>query len=1054
MMKRLYAEPLRVYLLLTVLALAGIFCGLKLPVSLFPNSTKPVVWVSMSYGSLTSSEFIDSYGQDFENALRSIAIKEAHVELVESNYNAARVYYEVSFTWGSDPDAARKEVQSVATSWAARLPEDIRDTLSVNVDNENSGFFAASFYSDRRSTDEVYELVDAAFKARLSAVDDADSPGIWNPARREVRIELKPEAMASLGLVPRDIDQAVTAMMTSRRGGSIAAGLGMLQVELPRSIQKPEDLAEVPVPTPGGRVVHLADVARVDLGNVSTDTRLIKTSGAPSVVLFATPKAGGNIKRMSEDILALIEAARPSLPADVQYRVLVDPSEFIRSSIENVFHEVALGALLAVSVLFIFIGSLKNVITAAIEIPLSLVMAFILMKITGVNINLISLGGLALSAGMNVDGSVVVMENIFRHFGEREGEHLSASERLEILVRAVSEVRLPLIASTIASLVVFLPLTFTSALSNAILGDLAKAVVFSHGFSAIVALILVPTVRLQLMGDGSKPQVHSSKFEPFLGRLDEFYARLLGRFIDNRWFKWLAYAGLSAALAALVALVLPKLPREVIGTPDSDMIFMSMSTQGNTLVKQMESQSDDVERRLLSEFGQSIQYTFTQISGANRAWILAKLVHKSEMQTVWKALEGRFTDTPDMKYSVAPWNPSELPIPDPPALRVAIRGGDLNARRDVTLELYDLLESQHVFHHVSMEPYIERAKGLRFVADPGQWMSLARAGVRLTPNDLTDMTQVATQGRRIARMNIKGRSTDVILRYPADYLKSPEDLASMPVGIAGKVVPLKSLLPFKTVDLPPPVHREDGQDLFLIFGSQNKSDKSGEAAATAKAHQLITEWQAKRAAAGAAGSGSGALAADVESRPVVAIEDAGKDVTQAVHQLGVAIGISILLIFLVLIFQFGSIVESLLVLVAVPLGFIGVIVALYLTKSTLSLNSALGVILLNGIAVNNSIIMVDFIRRQHASGLSPRDAATESARKRLRPILITSLTTVLGMLPISLGYGEGGRILQPLGVAVSGGLWISMGLTLFLVPALQVAYLERKERRSHARLAV
>jgi HAE1 family hydrophobic/amphiphilic exporter-1 len=181
--------------------------------------------------------------------------------------------------------------------------------------------------------------------------------------------------------------------------------------------------------------------------------------------------------------------------------------------------------------------------------------------------------------------------------------------------------------------------------------------------------------------------------------------------------------------------------------------------------------------------------------------------------------------------------------------------------------------------------------------------------------------------------------------------------------------------------------------------------------------------------------------------PTVTFEDASKDLNDAIRQLGTAVGLSILLIFLVLLLQFGSVMEPLLVLVSVPLGFIGVLVSLFVFRSTLSLNSILGVILLNGIAVANSIILVDFIKRLVEDGKTPREAAVDAARKRLRPILITSMTTVLGMLPIALGTGEGGRILQPLGIAVSGGLWVSMGLTLFLVPAMQVSYLEWRQSR-------
>lgn len=1038
---KLYSQPLRVYLLLGVLALAGIWSGLKLPISLFPNSAKPEIGVWINYGSSTATEFQETYGNDIEAALNAVKTSEVTVEAIKSTYWNDGVVYNVSFTWGSAPEPSRKEVDAVINSWRGRLPAESADSLSVWTQGENAGFYAASFYSDRRGLNEVYELLEAALKSRLAAVSEADQPEIWNPERKEIKVELKPDALAALGLLPRDVEYGIANALKSQRGGNVMLGTQQLVVELPRQADGLDALSQATIPTAGGRGVHLADVAQIDFAVKSSDSRIIKTSGASSVLVYAAPKAGGNVKKMAEDVQAAIDAAMKTLPPDVQYKVLVDPSRFIQAAVANVFHEVALGALLAVSVLFFFIGSFKNVATAAIEIPLSIVLAFILMKILGVNINLISLGGLALSAGMNVDGSVVVMENIFRHFGEAKGRVLGRSERLALLVTAVSEVKLPLIASTIASLVVFLPLTFTSSLSYAILGDLAKAVVFSHGFSAIVALILVPTVRYQLMSREGATTHPVSPFEPFLARVDRLYVRVLAAFIGSPLLKWGSYLGLGAVLAALIIFVLPRLPREVIGTPDSDMVNIVVKTSGNTVVKQMETQSDEVERQLLAEFGDKIDYTFTQIS-VNRTAILAHLRDKNEMQSVWTALEKRFTNTPVLRFFIEPWNPSELPIPHPAELRVAVRGGDLEARRDAALAINDLLEGSQSFGRVSTDPYVERAKGLTMRFDPEQWTALRQAAPRLTPGDLVDISRVASQGRRIARMSIAGRDTDVMLRYPAGLIESPEDLKSFAVGINGKVVPLGALLPFTMEERPPPVYRENLQDLFVVYGRLNKSDKLSAPQVVAKAQTLLADWQAKQPAA-----------ADAARQPVIAVEDAGKDITEAIEQLGLAIAASILLIFMVLLLQFGSVVESLLVLVAVPLGFIGVIAALALAGSTLSLNAALGVILLNGIAVNNSIIMVDFIRRLTAEGHPPRAAARVAAQKRLRPILITSLTTILGMLPIALGFGEGGRILQPLGIAVSGGLWISMGLTLLLVPALHVSYLEWKQRREARKAA-
>ena len=1038
-MSKLYASPLRVYLLLGSLALIGIYSGLRLPISLFPNSSKPKVGIEIPYGNMTGEEFLNTYGRRLEEQVRNISTEKIGVEKLEANYDSHNAHYNVEFRWGVTPTAALKEVQTVVNAFASQLPQESRDSIGIWSETRGSGFLALSFYSDKRSLDDLYDLIEPILTPKLTKVKDAQDPEIWNPSRKEVRIELNPQAMGSLQLFPRDVETAVSSALGGRTGGSVTIGLSQLQIEMPRQISKVNELGKIPILTPSGRSVHLAEIAHVDLGPKTMDARIFTTNGAPSLILYAEPRPGGNVKKMSEDILEIVRQTMPKLPTDVQYRVIVDPSEFIRSAVNNVFHEVVIAALLAVAVLFVFIGSFRNVVTAAIEIPLSMILAFILMRFSGMNLNLISLGGLALSAGMNVDASVVVMENIFRHFEmeKEKGPHDFAA-RLKIITAAVNEVRFPVIASTISSLVVFLPLTFTSDLSYAILGDLALAVVFSHGFSAFVALLLVPTVRLQLMGMGNE-KTHHSPIEKWLKKLDEGYGRLLGAFIKRPKLKFAIYGGLALLLGVLALSVLPRLPREIIGKPDTDWMTLVVKTQGNTLLKQMELQMEEVEHSLLNEFGTHIQYTFDQMWSPNQALFNGASQGQEGDARNLETMEKRFTNTPQLQFSVNPWNPSELPIPNPPDMLLSVRGGELQERREVTQTIKDLLQEKKAYPRLETTPYAGIERAIFLEPHIEQWAALQSGGARFTPADLADVIRVATNGRRIGYYPIKGRLTEVVLRYAQGTIQTAEDVGAFPIGVGPKLIPLKALAGIKIRQALPPFIARMSESFSQIRGRNNTDDSTAvKAASLAKPERW---WR----------SGEPNTRRPLRaSQPTVTFEDAGKDLNEAIRQLGFAVALSILLIFLTLVVQFGSFAEPLLVLVSVPLGFIGVLVSLFVFRSTLSLNSILGVILLNGIAVANSIILVDFIKRLVEQGQSPAQAAVDAARKRLRPILITSLTTGLGMLPIALGLGEGGRILQPLGIAVAGGLWVSMGLTLFLVPALQVSYLEWRLARKTA----
>ncbi len=1031
-MKSLYQSPLRVYLLLLCLAVWGIVSGVQLPVSLFPNSSKPSLYVSIPLGSLTGEQFLNNFGRTLEGRLKGATFDGHEVEKVTAEYSPGKVGFDVEYKWGAPAEDARKEIESLVNSFAVNFPKDVRDGTRVWPNQRNSGFFAMTFYSPTLSLTELHKAIEPLITPKLSKVSDAQEPYLGNPDQKEIRIELNPDKMALLQLTPSDVASAIMGNLQGYSGGTLKVGLRNLEIAMLPTVRTLEQLTRIPVIAPSGQTVHLGDLARVDLETPSRGTRIFKTSGVPSLILFASPRPGGNVKKMSEDILAAIDELKPSFPADIQYKALVDPSEFVRSAVNNVLHEVFLAALLAVIVLFVFIGNFRNVMTAAIEIPMSIIMAFILMRWFGINLNLISLGGLALSAGMNVDASVVVMENIFRHFDEWKGP-MTKADRLKIVLQAVQEVRFPVIASTVASLVVFLPLAMTAGLTNAILSDLAMAVVFSHGLSAFVALILVPTVRLHMMSTPGAATTSHSPIERHLNRLEAGYANALKKFMATRRLKNSVYLGLIAVLALLIAVVIPRLPKEIIGKPDTDWMVLVVNMQSNSTVGQMDSQASDTEARLMKQLGHRFQYTFSQIESPTEAFILARLKDKSQMLTVWKEIEKEFPQTPEINFGVDAWNPSEMPLPNPPAFRFSVRGNDASERVEVARELQDLIVDRQIYSvGLNFEPDIQRRESVVLKPDPERWSQMISKGSRLQPDHLADIARVATIGRDVGEIALDSRLTDIVIRYPEKSVATVEDLAALPLGLNEKIVPLKALANVVLEESAPRIYREDGKELIKVDGQLKKEDEKHIDDASEKVEQLLIEWQN--------GKGKGRQA-------TVVIEDARKELNDALEQLGYAVALSIFLIFITMVLQFGSIVNALLVLVAVPLGFIGVLLSLFIFQSTLSLNSVLGVILLNGISVANSIILVDFLKRLVDQGVSPTQAALEAAQKRMRPILMTSMTTGLGMLPIALGMGEGGRILQPLGIAVIGGLGVSMSMTLFIVPALQVSYLEWKRKR-------
>jgi HAE1 family hydrophobic/amphiphilic exporter-1 len=1028
-MSNLYSKPLRVYIILGALAIWGIISGLQLPISLFPNSSQITISVSIPMGSLSSQQFFEAYGNDLESNLQgmkieSVAVKELHAEYRNQNAN-----YQITFEWGADPEKAKSDVQNLVNSRMASASEDIRRGISVYSWSENRGFFAISFYSPMRSLDDLYQTLEPMITPLKSKIEDAGDFGLFNPNSKEVSVSLIPEKLAQYEITTVQIQQAIENSVVGLTGGTLKLGEKDYLINLPKNTPTFEQLSQVRVSAAGKPAIFLKDIAKITMGVSKNNRQKFKTSGVESLILFASPKEGGNIKQMSDQIMTQMEILKKQWPADVEFKILVNPAEFINSSVMSVVHEVFLAAFLAVIVLFVFLGSFKNVITAAIEIPLSLLMAFILMRLAGMNLNLISLGGLALSAGMNVDASVVVLENIVRHFEHKVGK-LTYQEKLQTVITAVNEVRLPIIASTLASLVVFFPLIFTQGLTHSLLGDLAKAVIFSHGLSAVVALVLVPTIRLQLLSMGQNLE-SKSPVEGTISKIENFYRKTLEAFLNSKKWQSGVFGGVILLLPILFFLVIPRLNKEVIGKPDSDWLIIGVSSPSFSTMKQLESELDDLEASIDKNFGDEKLYTFTQIQGSHDGNIMVRMKDKSKILKMVEKAEELYKNTSTKFYWAESWNPSELSIPDPPQYRLEITGGDPIKRLEAAQDIQALLLENGVFDKVRVTPTADKEKEIRVQ----QFVESGAASEVLSKYELSHYLRVATDGVYAEKIFLKQQEMPIYLRLNNDDVTSVDQLKAFPIGFEGRLIPLGALANITLEDRAPRIYREDQKSLIVLTGRLNKAQLDQAKERVKKANEVLVKYKAGRNA------NNPDLPSLVEVQP-------DKELQASLNQLKWAVAISIALVFLTMVIQLGDFVHSLLVLVAIPLGFIGVLVSLFIFSSTLSLNSGLGTILLNGIAVANSIILVDFIRKLHEEGKDAKTATVEASLARLRPILMTSMTTVLGMLPIALGFGEGGKILQPLGIAVCGGLWVSMLLTLYIVPALQYLYLHSKEKKA------
>ncbi len=1009
-MKSIYARPKRLYFLIIAFTVLGIVLSRFLPVTLFPNSAKPEFRVNVSLRGMTPENFYHQYGDELQANLRKIE----GAEKVTVRGEPGHMNYTVEFKWGIDAKKADREVQTVVETIRPRLPKEMRDFMNYWQRQANSAFYAASISSPDGDLTALKKALEPLIYSPIKSLEGTKAVGLTDPSAQNVYITVNPERATFHRVDVFKLAGYVESALAPIYPGSVQLGESNYQILLQNKVENVSELEELslePFGTPG---LKLKDIAVIELRAGQEGQDIYKTDGKQSLILFVNPRDDANLKELCDQVTGILETSKPKWPKGADFKILVNPSNVINAAVRDVYESIALGGFFAVAILLLFVGSLKLTVFSALEIPLAMAWAFILMYFNNVGINLVSLGGLALSAGMNVDASVVMVENIIRHF---EMERNKGRERLDVIMDAVNEVKWPILTSTLASVIVFLPLSMTSGVTYAILGDLAKAVVYSHVFSAIVAIILVPTIRSQIHHDPNEMNRVSMAFNYYYEKFVLLYQGFLRFILSSKVRRVSLSTGAFALVIGVSYILLPKIKKEIIAIPSSDLVIIWASISGSMSTEEAAMALEPYEKILKNEFSDKIDYTFTQVRDRDEGGIFAHLKSKKLMKETMKELENRLVSTPQIQFRVWPFNPSKLPIPNPPHLSVKITGPEsetLEYAEKLKMELEGTRLLAWVDSTVKREP--------QFTLKP-QFQVLDRIKDKdLSGPTLFDLGEIISSGIRqkgLGFVKTDDKDKYVYIQYPEQWFKTAEDIAAIPVIAGASILPLSALATISLDDAVSGFYIEEETRNTLVYGYLTQQAREDKYNNEQKLKALVESLPRSK---------------DVQ----VIIEDSQVEINKSLRGLIYAFLISLCLIAMIVYVQFENIKDVLIIKAAIPLGFLGVSLALWVFDSTWSINSFLGVILLGGIAVNNSIILVSFYNQCREEGLDPVSAAIKSASVRMRPVLITSFTTILAMIPLAMGLGQGGEVLQPLGISVSFGMLFSTLLTLIIVPCLEV----------------
>lgn len=984
----------------------------RLQIDLLPSIELPTITVRTEYPGADPVVMERLVTQIVEEIIATVpGVEELTSESYEGN---SRV--RVSFEWGTDINAAAMDVQATLEDEVSELPDDIIGPRVSKFDVDTFPVVLLGI-SSRLDPVELTQLVEDQIRYRFARVPGVAQVDPWGGFTREVRVALDPVKLNALGLPLNDITAAIEDANLDLPAGKIEAGQYEVTLRAPAEFRNLDQIRATVITRRDGVPVTLGQVAAVQ-DTYERLTRIIRVNGERGLRLAIRKQPGANTVEVAQGILAEVEAINRAFP-QIQVVPVINQGNFIERAIANVAQSLLYGGLLAVLVLLFFLGNLRSTLVIALAIPISLIATFGLLYFGGFTLNLMSLGGLALGVGLMVDSSVVVLENIFRHHSER-GEPPE-----EAAVRGSDGVASAVLAGTLTTLVIFLPLIFIQGVSGVLFKELAYVIMFSLACALLVALALVPMLAARLLRRGAKPQRQGwrARLAATSGRglaaLETGYGALLARLLRRRWPTLLVALLLFAASLPLA----PLLGTEFIPPSDEGEVRVSGEMEVGTRLELIDRQSRLMEQIVFAHVPEAVSSVVSITASGTRgsakaeteirlSLVPAKARERSNTQiaeALRQRLEGQIpgmtirTRAPQGQFLL------ERLLSSEEGVTVEVRGFELETLDLLARQVAEAMQGVNGITDVALS----REAGI-----PQQEIEVDRAKVAdlgLSVRDVSEAIQIAVAGAKASEYRVAGNSYRILVQLADAEQRSLDEILDLTLRTPEEgLVALRNLVSSAAGTGPVTIQRQAQQRVVTVSGNVAGRDLGSVAAAIQDRLDRIPRPEGYDLT----------IAGNVEEQQ------------KAFGEMLAALILALALVYMVLAAQYESFIDPLIVMLTVPLAAIGVLLTLFLTGTTLNLQSGIGCIMLGGIVVNNAILLVDQAGRLRREGLAIDAAVAEAGRRRLRPVLMTTCTTILALLPLALGIGEGADAQAPLARVVVGGLLSSTLITLALIPVV------------------
>ena len=1010
-------RPIMTTLCFAAIMILGIFSLVKLPIDLMPDIDTNTIMVLTYYNGASAEDIENNVTRPLENTLNSVE----HLKHVSSKSRENVSVITLEFEYGYDIDVLTNNVRDKLDMVSNSLPTNANTPILFKFSTDMIPIMLLKVTAEE-SQPALYKILDEQVANPLARIDGVGTVSISGAPEREINVYMNRARLEAYRITPAQVSAAIAAENQNITGGSLDAGTQTFTVRAEGEFEDPQELNDVIVGTNGGANVYLRDVATV-VDNVEERAQRTFTNGQQGAMIVVQKQSGSNSVQISDKVEKMLPTLQKNLPSDVKLGVIVNTSDNIKNTINTLFETVMYALLFVVLVVFIFLGRWRAMFIICITIPMSLIASFIYLYATGSSLNMISMSCLSIAIGSVVDDAIVVLENVTTHI-ERGADPKQAA------IHGTNEVAISVIASTLTMIAVFFPLTMVSGMTGVLFKQLGWMMCIIMTISTLSALSFTPMLCALMLKLKKKKNASFDKiYAPIqraLDRLDEWYEARINWSVRHRWT--VIIGCVCFFLLSLVTAKVIGMKSEFMPAQDSGRVGATLELPIGTRVEKAEELAKQLTDKWMKRYGDLMtncnftvgqagdNNTFASLSdnGSNIIKYNIQFVPSNErsigLVEICDEMRSDCKAIPELaKYNVM-LGGSNSSMGGQSMATFEIYGYDLNETYDVAQQLAKGLQENKMISQVNIsrsdyQPEIVVDFDHNKLGLQGIGMSTAAAALR---NAIT--------GSLLSYYREDGEEYDIKVRYAVEDRQSVESVGNITIqNNAGKLIRIKDIADVYESAIPPTIERKDRQRIVTVTAVLSKGYALSDGVALG--NQLLEKI-------------------DLPNGITAQVAGSYEDQQDSNRDLGTLLMLVVILVYIVMAAQFESFSYPFIIMISLIFALSGIIFALTFTGTSMNIMSMLGGVLLVGIVVKNGIVLIDYTQLKREQGCGLIRSAVIAARSRLRPILMTTLTTILGMVPMAISQGVGAEMWRPLGVSVIGGLTVSTILTLIYVPSM------------------